>query len=106
MLSSNTFMRAAKVSRNMHAGRRRHPLTFVALTQSVAPAVKSASSRNYAQAAGTWAAQKVPMSNLESDKFVNYQRIEDNLAIVRKRRVYVYKGGSVGQRLTLQTYVD
>ncbi|KAI8145592.1 aconitate hydratase [Fennellomyces sp. T-0311] len=64
MLSSNTFMRAAK---------------------SVAPAIKSIPSRTYAQAAGTWASQKVPMSVLEQDKFINYQRIEDNLAIVRKR---------------------
>ncbi|KAI9492144.1 aconitate hydratase [Zychaea mexicana] len=64
MLSSNTFMRAAK---------------------SVSPAIKSIPSRTYAQAAGTWAAQKVPMSVLEQDKFVNYQRIEDNLQIVRRR---------------------
>ncbi|RSH87555.1 Aconitate hydratase mitochondrial [Apiotrichum porosum] len=28
---------------------------------------------------------KVPMSNLESGKFINYQRIEDNLQIVRAR---------------------
>ncbi|KAI8394071.1 aconitate hydratase [Radiomyces spectabilis] len=61
MLSSKSFMKAAKA--------------FV-------PAVKS-QSRNYA--AGTWAAQKVAMSNLEQDKFINYQRIEDNLEIVRKR---------------------
>ncbi|KAJ1911168.1 Aconitate hydratase mitochondrial [Mycoemilia scoparia] len=31
------------------------------------------------------APQNVPMSRLEKDKFINYQRIEDNLAIVRKR---------------------
>ncbi|KAI7855618.1 aconitate hydratase [Circinella umbellata] len=64
MLSSNTFMRAAK---------------------SVSPAIKAIPSRTYAQAAGTWASQKVAMSNLEQDKFINYQRIEDNLEIVRKR---------------------
>ncbi|RSH89367.1 Aconitate hydratase mitochondrial [Saitozyma podzolica] len=29
--------------------------------------------------------KKVPMSNLESGKFVNYQRIEDNLQVVRSR---------------------
>lgn len=28
---------------------------------------------------------KVPMSNLEQGKFINYQRIEDNLQIVRGR---------------------
>jgi aconitate hydratase len=28
---------------------------------------------------------KVPMSNLEKGKFINYQRIEDNLAVVRGR---------------------
>ncbi|ORY93017.1 aconitate hydratase [Syncephalastrum racemosum] len=64
MLSTNAFMRAAK---------------------AVAPAVKSVPSRTYAQAAGTWASQKVAMSNLEKDKFINYQRIEDNLEVVRKR---------------------
>ncbi|KAL0146354.1 aconitase [Mucor lusitanicus] len=37
------------------------------------------SSNNFIRAA------KVAMSNLETDKFINYQRIEDNLAIVRKR---------------------
>ncbi|KAG0172849.1 Aconitate hydratase mitochondrial [Apophysomyces sp. BC1015] len=40
--------------------------------------------RNYAQV-GSWAKQKVAMSNLEKDQYINYQRIEDNLAIVRKR---------------------
>jgi len=28
---------------------------------------------------------KVPMSNFESGKFINYQRIEDNLEVVRSR---------------------
>ncbi|CDH56073.1 aconitate hydratase [Lichtheimia corymbifera JMRC:FSU:9682] len=65
MMSSNAFMRAAKAA---------------------APAVRAhVPSRTYAQAAGTWASQKVAMSNLEKDKFINYQRIEDNLEIVRKR---------------------
>ncbi|KAJ8661497.1 aconitate hydratase, mitochondrial [Lichtheimia ornata] len=64
-MSSNAFMRAAKAA---------------------APAVRAhVPSRTYAQAAGTWASQKVAMSNLEKDKFINYQRIEDNLEIVRKR---------------------
>jgi hypothetical protein len=30
-------------------------------------------------------ATQVPMSILEKDKFINYQRIEDNLRIVRDR---------------------
>ncbi|CAO3640324.1 unnamed protein product [Cunninghamella blakesleeana] len=61
MLSSKSFMKAAK---------------------SFAPNV---SARNFAQVAGNFANQKVRMSNLENDKFINYQRIEDNLQIVRKR---------------------
>jgi aconitate hydratase len=64
MLSSNNFIRAAKAA---------------------APAVRQITARNYAKAATNWAAQKVPMSNLETDKFINYQRIEDNLEIVRRR---------------------
>lgn len=31
---------------------------------------------------------KVPMSLLEKGAFINYQRIEDNLAIVRQRYVH------------------
>jgi aconitate hydratase len=30
---------------------------------------------------------KVPMSLLERDAYINYQRIEDNLAIVRQRYI-------------------
>ncbi|KAL0082614.1 aconitase [Phycomyces blakesleeanus] len=33
---------------------------------------------------GKWASQKVPMSNLENH-YINYQRIADNLEVVRKR---------------------
>lgn len=32
-------------------------------------------------------ATKVPMSLLEPNAYINYQRIEDNLAVVRKRYV-------------------
>ncbi|OBZ89981.1 Aconitate hydratase, mitochondrial [Choanephora cucurbitarum] len=65
MLSSNNFLRAAK---------------------AFAPAIRThVPARTYAQAGTNWAAQKVAMSNLEQDKFINYQRIEDNLQIVRKR---------------------
>ena len=35
-------------------------------------------------------ATKVPMSLLEPNAYINYQRIEDNLAIVRKRCVLHY----------------
>ncbi|KAG2202620.1 hypothetical protein INT47_002052 [Mucor saturninus] len=65
MLSSNNFIRAAK---------------------AFAPAVRThVPARTYAQAGANWASQKVAMSVLEQDKFINYQRIEDNLEIVRKR---------------------
>ncbi|CAG8741142.1 20952_t:CDS:2 [Dentiscutata erythropus] len=40
--------------------------------------------RNYAQVLSV-GSKKVPMSNFEPDKYINYQRIEDNLAIVKKR---------------------
>ncbi|CAO3686964.1 hypothetical protein G6F70_007819 [Rhizopus microsporus] len=43
--------------------------------------IKSAlSTRSY-----TWASQKVAMSNFENDKYINYQRIEDNLKVVKRR---------------------
>lgn len=58
----------------------------VAVAKAPAPTVRHVlSRRTYAQAAGTFAAQKVPMSNFEKDKSINYQRIEDNLKVVRKR---------------------
>ncbi|RCI00963.1 Aconitate hydratase mitochondrial [Rhizopus azygosporus] len=63
MLSSSHIIRAAK---------------------AVAPAVKT-HTRTYAKASTNWAAQKVSMSNLEKDKYINYQRIEDNLEVVRRR---------------------
>merc|ERR1711977_616958 len=42
-------------------------------------------SRGYASAASRIGDTKVSMSPLEQDKFINYQRIEDNLAVVRQR---------------------
>merc|ERR1712230_24518 len=42
-------------------------------------------SRGYASAASRIGDAKVSMSPLEQDKFINYQRIEDNLSIVRSR---------------------
>ncbi|ORY72720.1 aconitate hydratase [Leucosporidium creatinivorum] len=41
--------------------------------------------RSLATPASNIGATKVAMSNLEKDKFINYQRIEDNLAVVRQR---------------------
>jgi len=52
--------------------------------KAVTPAI-NVTTRTYAKAATNWANQKVPMSNFEQDKFINYQRIEDNLEIVRRR---------------------
>ena len=43
-----------------------------------------------ATAAEPIGATKVPMSRLEPNVYINYQRIEDNLAIVRKRCVLHY----------------
>ncbi|KAG0030402.1 Aconitate hydratase mitochondrial, partial [Podila clonocystis] len=42
--------------------------------------------RTFAQSATASTAKKVQMSNMEKDQYINYQRIEDNLAIVRKRQ--------------------
>jgi hypothetical protein len=44
----------------------------------------AAQTRHFAQAADA-GLDRVSMSNLEKGKFINYKRIEDNLAIVRKR---------------------
>ncbi|KAH9811876.1 mitochondrial aconitate hydratase [Melampsora americana] len=41
--------------------------------------------RSYASHATRIGDTKVSMSNFEQDKFINYQRIEDNLQVVRKR---------------------
>lgn len=41
--------------------------------------------RSYASHAARIGDTKVAMSNFEQDKFINYQRIEDNLQVVRKR---------------------
>ena len=44
--------------------------------------------RQMATAAPRIGDTKVQISLLEPGKYINYQRIEDNLAIVRKRSVY------------------
>ncbi|OZJ02177.1 Aconitate hydratase, mitochondrial [Bifiguratus adelaidae] len=55
-------------------------------TRSLAPLVKqNLNARTYAKVAGNYLNEKVLMSNLEKDKYINYQRIEDNLAVVRRR---------------------
>lgn len=45
----------------------------------------STASRSMATVASRIGEQKVEMSNLEQSKFINYQRIEDNLQVVRQR---------------------
>ena len=42
-----------------------------------------------ATAAEPIGATKVPMSRLEPNAYINYQRIEDNLAVVRERYFFV-----------------
>ncbi|KAL1920040.1 uncharacterized protein VTP21DRAFT_1186 [Calcarisporiella thermophila] len=60
------------------------PTTFTRVAKTLGPAVYSRiSSRTFAQTVGGSA--QVPMSNFEKDKYINYKRIEDNLAIVKKR---------------------
>lgn len=41
--------------------------------------------RTYATVGGRIGDKQVRMSNLEQGKFINYQKIEDNLAVVRER---------------------
>lgn len=42
-------------------------------------------SRSLATSTSNIGATKVAMSIFEKDKFINYQRIEDNLVVVRQR---------------------
>lgn len=44
-----------------------------------------AMTRSLATPASNIGATKVAMSLFEKDKYINYQRIEDNLAVVRQR---------------------
>lgn len=53
------------------------------LSRSTASLLRGA--RSYATVTSRIGDTKVPMSNLESGKFINYQRIEDNLQIIRDR---------------------
>ncbi|KAK9762649.1 Aconitate hydratase mitochondrial [Basidiobolus ranarum] len=60
--------------------------TFSRAAKSFTPSVRQAiSSRGLATSVGGIAPQKVSISNLEKEKYINYQRIEDNLAIIRNR---------------------
>jgi aconitate hydratase len=63
--------------------------TTVASASKSAHAVRGAKqlAAGFATAAPRIGDTKVPMSRLESGKYINYQRIEDNLAIVRQRYV-------------------
>jgi len=58
---------------------------FARSLQQRAPALRNSVARNYAQAASRIGDTKVPMSPLNPDAYINYQRIEDNLAVVRQR---------------------
>ncbi|KAL8278667.1 hypothetical protein RQP46_008959 [Phenoliferia psychrophenolica] len=49
------------------------------------PAISRAGFRGLATASKRIGDTKVPMSLFEQDKFINYQRIEDNLVVVRER---------------------
>jgi len=63
-------------------------LSFGAISKAarvVQPLARQVPARTYAQVGGNYAQHKVLMSNFEKDKYINYQRIEDNLAIVRRR---------------------
>ncbi|KAF9159183.1 Aconitate hydratase mitochondrial [Mortierella sp. AD011] len=55
-----------------------------AISRTWRAAAVKAPLRTFAQAAAG-SARKVQMSNIEKDQHINYQRIEDNLAIVKKR---------------------
>lgn len=48
----------------------------------------AAHARAYATPASRIGDRKVAMSNFEKDVYINYQRIQDNLEIVRKRSVF------------------
>lgn len=52
---------------------------------NAAAALKRLASRGMATAASRIGDTKVPMSLLEKGAFINYQRIEDNLVVVRDR---------------------
>ena len=57
------------------------------LANRTASALKSAKllARGFATAAPRIGDTKVSMSRLEPNSYINYQRIEDNLAVVRQR---------------------
>lgn len=56
------------------------------LLPSARAAMRSpALSRSLATPASNIGATKVPMSLFDKDRYINYQRIEDNLAVVRQR---------------------
>ncbi|KAF9306119.1 Aconitate hydratase mitochondrial, partial [Podila horticola] len=52
-----------------------------AISRTWKAAAVKAPLRTFAQSATASSAKKVQMSNLEKDQYINYQRIEDNLAI-------------------------
>ena len=64
-------------------------LTMMNLASSSRAASRSIQrlAAGFATAAEPIGATKVPMSRLEPNVYINYQRIEDNLAVVRERQV-------------------
>lgn len=71
-------------------------MNLTARTANVARAAK----RTFATAAPRIGDTKVKMSPLEESNFINYQRIEDNLAVVRKRCVRASRFGVPTSLLT------
>ena len=57
------------------------------ITNRAAPAAMKRFAAGMATVAERIGDQKVPMSLLEKGAYINYQRIEDNLAVVRERCV-------------------
>ena len=55
------------------------------ITNRAAPAAMKRFAAGMATVAERIGDQKVPMSLLEKGAYINYQRIEDNLAVVRDR---------------------
>ncbi|KAF9308690.1 Aconitate hydratase mitochondrial, partial [Podila horticola] len=72
-----------------------------AISRTWKAAAVKAPLRTFAQSATASTAKKVQMSNMEKDQYINYQRIEDNLAIVRKRQVFSSVFALLGQPMTL-----
>lgn len=58
------------------------------------------------QAASKIGDTKVAMSNFEPQSYINYQRIEDNLAVVRKRSVWPREPAEICSLISLSGSTD